>query len=430
MQLFGVPVDFMLFAITLVGVALLHHYTLYVALAGLAVITGYKLAFTGFKSGAGFAGLALHLQHEWVILANLFLLLTGFALLSRHFEASRVPDEMPAFLPDDWKGGLVLLVAVFVLSAFLDNIAAALIGGTMARHVFRGKVHIGYLAAIVAASNAGGAGSVVGDTTTTMMWIDGISPLAVLRAYVAAGTALLIFGIPAARQQQRFSPIVKQAPKSLHIEWTRLFIVGAILLCAVTVNVIANIKFPALLDAVPLIGIAVWTVILATAPLRRPDWEILPETAKGTIFLLALVVCASMMPVEELPAPSWPTALGLGFISAVFDNIPLTALALNQGGYDWGFLAYAVGFGGSMVWFGSSAGVALANMYGEAKSVGLWLRHGWHVAVAYVIGFFVMLAILGWNPDPPHRKRADLHGIEASFGTPLCVCNGSKRTLS
>jgi Na+/H+ antiporter NhaD/arsenite permease-like protein len=417
MQLFGVPVEFILFAITLIGVALLHHYTLYVALAGLAVITGYKLAVTGFKFGAGFAGLALHLEHEWVILANLFLLLTGFALLSRHFEASRVPDEMPAFLPDDWKGGLVLLIVVFVMSAFLDNIAAALIGGTMARHVFRGKVHIGYLAAIVAASNAGGAGSVVGDTTTTMMWIDGVSPLAVLHAYVAAGAALLIFGIPAARQQQRFSPIVKQAPKSLHIEWTRLFIVAAILICAVAVNVIANMTFPAVLDALPLIGIAVWTVILATAPLRRPDWAVLPETAKGTIFLLALVVCASMMPVEELPAPSWPTALGLGFISAVFDNIPLTALALKQGGYDWGFLAYAVGFGGSMIWFGSSAGVALANMYGEAKSVGLWLRHGWHVAVAYVIGFFVMLAILGWNPDAPHRKRADLHGIEASFGT-------------
>jgi len=431
MQLFGVPVEFILFAFTLVGVALLHHYTLYVALAGLAVITGYKLAFTGFKVGAGFAGLTLHLQHEWVILANLFLLLTGFALLSRHFEASRVPDEMPAFLPDDWKGGLVLLVVVFVLSAFLDNIAAALIGGTMARHVFRGKVHIGYLAAIVAASNAGGAGSVVGDTTTTMMWIDGISPLAVLHAYVAAGTALLIFGIPAARQQQRFSPIVRQAPKSLHIEWTRLFIVAAILICAITANVIANLKFPALLDAVPLIGIAVWTVILATAPLRRPYWAILPETAKGTIFLLALVVCASMMPVEELPAPSWPTALGLGFVSAVFDNIPLTALALKQGGYDWGFLAYAVGFGGSMVWFGSSAGVALANMYGEAKSVGLWLRHGWHVAVAYVIGFFVMLAILGWNPDPPHRKRAHLHGIEESFGTPaFAFCDGRKRPLS
>ena len=97
----------------------------------------------------------------------------------------------------------------------------------------------------------------------------------------------------------------------------------------------------------------------------------------------------------------------MGFISAVFDNIPLTALALNQGGYDWGFLAYAVGFGGSMIWFGSSAGVALANQYPEAKSVGLWLRHGWHVAIAYVIGFFVMLAILGWHADEGHRKRVE-----------------------
>ena len=134
----------------------------------------------------------------------------------------------------------------------------------------------------------------------------------------------------------------------------------------------------------------------------------MPETFKGTIFLLALVTCASMMPVEELPLASWQTALGLGFLSAVFDNIPLTALALKQGGYDWGYLAYAVGFGGSMIWFGSSAGVAISNMYPEAKSVGLWLRHGWYIAVAYVIGFFVMLAILGWNPDADHRKRVDL----------------------
>ena len=37
------------------------------------------------------------MHHEWVILTNLFLLLMGFAMLSRHFEDSRVPDEMPAF---------------------------------------------------------------------------------------------------------------------------------------------------------------------------------------------------------------------------------------------------------------------------------------------------------------------------------------------
>src|SRR5262249_60714661 len=111
-------------------------------------------------------------------------------------------------VPPAWEGGLVPLAIVFVLSSFLDNIAAAVIGGAMARHVFP-KVRIGYLAAIVAASNAGGSGSVVGDTTTTMMWITGVSPLSVLAAYVAAGIALAVFGVPAALQQQRFSAIIK-----------------------------------------------------------------------------------------------------------------------------------------------------------------------------------------------------------------------------
>jgi Na+/H+ antiporter NhaD/arsenite permease-like protein len=411
--LFGIPVDFILFGLTLLGVAVFHHRTLQVALTGLVTIAIYKLIFTGFRFGTGVTGLALQLHHEWVILANLFLLLMGFALLSRHFEKSRVPDAMPSYLPDDWKGGVALLMIVFVMSSFLDNIAAALIGGTMARHVFRGKVHIGYLAAIVAASNAGGSGSVVGDTTTTMMWIDGISPLAVVEAYVAAGVALAVFAVPAALQQHRYSPIVRDAPSGLRIEWVRVWIVAAILVIAILANVIANLRFPALLDAIPVIGLAVWAVILAVAPLRRPDWEIMPETFKGTIFLLALVTSASLMPVEELPLASWQTALGLGFLSAVFDNIPLTALALKQGGYDWGYLAYSVGFGGSMIWFGSSAGVALSNMYPEAKSVGLWLRHGWHVAVAYVIGFFVMLMILGWKADADHRKRVDMPKADA-----------------
>ncbi len=397
---FGIPVDFILFALTLLGIALFHNYTLRIALSGLAAIIVYKLAFTGFKTGAGLAGLGLHMQHEWVTLTNLFLLLMGFALLSRHFEDSRVPDEMPALLPDDWKGGVVLLALVFVLSSFLDNIAAALIGGTVARRVFQGKVHIGYLAGIVAASNAGGSGSVVGDTTTTMMWIAGVSPLSVLEAYVAAFVAFLIFAVPASMQQHRFSPILKNPPTGLQVDRTRVFIVAAILIAALLANVIANLKFPALLDAAPVLGLAVWVVILVTAPLRQPDWTVMPETFKGTIFLLALVTAASMMPVEKLPVASWQTALGLGFVSAVFDNIPLTALALKQGGYDWGYLAYAVGFGGSMIWFGSSAGVALANMYPEAKSVGRWVAHGWPVAVAYVVGFFVMLAIVGWHPDP------------------------------
>ena len=400
----GVPIEFILFGLTLLGVALFHAHTLRVALTGLVAISLYKVLFSAFKTGPGVGGFVSHLGHEWVTLANLFGLLMGFALLSRHFEKSHVPVILPRYLPNDWKGAFVMLVMVFVLSSFLDNIAAALIGGAMAHQLFRAKVHIGYLAAIVAASNAGGAGSVVGDTTTTMLWIAGVSPGQVAEAFVASAAALVVCGIPAAMVQHKHSPILKDAHAHTHVDWGRIFIVGLILVFAIVTNVVVNVRFPLAADRFPFIGAAVWAALLLTVTVRRHDWEVMPETFKGSLFLLSLVVCASMMPVEKLPVASWQTALGLGFLSAVFDNIPLTALAIKQGGYDWGFLAYAVGFGGSMVWFGSSAGVALSNMYPEAKSVAKWVRHGWPVAVAYVVGFFLLLGLLGWHPQPPSRS--------------------------
>jgi Na+/H+ antiporter NhaD/arsenite permease-like protein len=293
----------------------------------------------------------------------------------------------------------MLLAMIFVTSSFLDNIAAAMIGATVASHVFQGRVRVGYLAAVVAASNAGGAGSVIGDTTTTMLWIGGIAPGQILHGYVAAGVALLVCGIPASIAQQRYSPIVKDVPARLHISIRPLVAVLIILGAAIGANVSANLMAPEILDRLPVIGLAVVAALLVAIPISQPDWSVLPSALRSAFFLLSLVLAASMMPVESMPAATWPTTLGLGFVSAVFDNIPLTALALRQGGYDWGFLAYAVGFGGSMIWFGSSAGVAVAALRPEAKSASQWISEGWPVIVAYVTGFAVMLAVLGWNPE-------------------------------
>ncbi len=398
-----IPIDFVLFGLTLIGIAILHRRTLEVALTGVVAITLYRLFFNQFAGGPGLAGLLDHLRHEWVILTNLGGLLVGFAVLSVHFEESQIPRVLPRLLPSDWKGPLALLVIVFVMSSFLDNIAAALIGGTMAHALFP-SVHIGYIAAIVAASNAGGSGSVVGDTTTTMMWIDGVSPAAIFPAYVAAGSALAVFGIPAALQQHKHAPMVRPlGDKGVAIDWARVGIVVFILTTAIVVNIAINVVFPGDSDAWPFLAVGVWMAILVASPLRRPSLTAIRAALKGTAFLLSLVLAASMMPVEKLPAASWQTTLGLGFISAAFDNIPLTALALDQGGYDWGLLAYSVGFGGSMMWFGSSAGVAIMNVFPQARSVGAWLTHGWHVIVAYIIGFFVFLTLVGWRPAGGYR---------------------------
>ncbi len=392
----GIRLEFVLFAATLLGVALFHNYTMWVSLTGLAAILISKYAFLNDFS------FALHIlggeghEGEWRVLLNLLGLLFGFAILAKHFEESELPKILPKYLPDDWKGGFVLLIMIFVISAFLDNIAAAMIGGAIAFVVFNKRVHVGYLAAIVAASNAGGSGSVVGDTTTTLMWIDGVNPLHVLHAYVAAGTALVLFGVIASFQQDKYQRIVKDAQAGIVVEWKKLGVVALILICAIITNYAFD--FPAL---------GVWVAILIGALIVKTPWDELKNALGGTVFLMGLVTCASLMPVDELPKASWVTTFFLGFVSAVFDNIPLTKLCLEQGGYDWGVLAYAVGFGGSMLWFGSSAGVALSNMYPEARSAVSWLRQGWHVAASYVIGFFVLLALSGWAPHAPHKASQE-----------------------
>jgi Na+/H+ antiporter NhaD/arsenite permease-like protein len=409
---FGVPLEFALFGLTLVGIALFHRRALQISVGGLVAILAYEAFVTSFPTGRGLGALMLHAEHEWVTITNLLLLLIGFELLSNQFEKSNISDHLPDLLPDDWTGGLVLLAIVFVMSAFLDNIAAAVLGGVMARHIYQGRVSVGFLAAIVASANAGGAGSVIGDTTTTLMWLDGISPLIVLPAFVAAFASFAVVGPVGAWTQHRHQPCLAHDEPGHPLAWRRIWIVAFILVTAVSANILAT-ALSGGEEAAPWLGMALWGAILVTSLVARPDWSVMRHGAKGAIFLAALVAAASLMPLKGLPEPSWQTAFGLGLLSSVFDNIPLTALALRQGGYDWALLAFAVGFGGSMIWFGSSAGVALTNLYPEGRSAGKWLSEGWFVPIAYVVGFFFMLLITGWQPSPNHVQPVAAHAARS-----------------
>ncbi|PIV58598.1 MAG: citrate transporter, partial [Bacteroidetes bacterium CG02_land_8_20_14_3_00_31_25] len=294
----GIRFEFILFALTLVSVALFHKQTFWVAIIGLSVILIFKFIFDSefnlfhhFFGENSFTQQLIHKalrQGEWSTILNLLGLLLGFALLAKIFEESGVPDIIPKYLPNDWKGGFVLLVLVFVLSSFLDNIAAAMIGGTIALIVFKNKVHIGYIAGIVAASNAGGAGSVVGDTTTTMMWIEGVSPFSVIHAYIAAGVALIIIAWFASHQQDKYQRIAKDAKEGVKIDWGKIFIVGLILIGAILSNFFYDM---------PALG--VWIAIIIGSFIRKTPWSEISGAIKGTIFLLCLVTAASLMPVDD-----------------------------------------------------------------------------------------------------------------------------------
>lgn len=374
------------FAVMLIGIAIWHTQNARIAAGGLLLIVLLRM-------NAG-TNVLHHLRHEGAGLLNLLGLLVGFELLADHVRGSKLPELLPRWLPDDWKGGFVLLSSVFLLSMCLDNIAAAMIGGTIAKSVYKGRVSIAFLVAIVAASNGGGAWSPIGDTTTTMMWLRGVSPFMLARALVPALVSFCIYAVIASKTQDRHERIVKDPPKDgVHVDKRRLVVVAMMLVGGIAGNVWWEM---------PAAG--VWGGLLLGSRLRQPHWRKIPHAAKNASFLLTLVLAASLIPIAGLPRPTAVSTGALGFLSAFFDNIPLTKLALQQGGYDWAMLAYAVGFGGSMTWFGSSAGVALAGDFDQAKNLKVWVRSGWFLPVAYLVGYVFAIVVLGWHPEELPRR--------------------------
>lgn len=388
-----IPLEFIIFGVALVCVALkgkLHMEARDIALSGLGHVLAYHL-YLGTDLVAHFARNHWHSVSSIVNIAGLLL---GFAIMAALFKMTRIGDWLPAILPDDWKGGAALLCAIFVGSIFLDNIASAMIGGVIARKVFQDKVGIGFLAAIVACSNAGGAFSVVGDTTTTMIWIGGGSPLAVLPAAIGSLVVLAIVAFFAGRQQDAIQRITKDPEAGMttaQIEWKYLVVVFWTLAGCIAANLLVGLPF-----------IGVWAgLVTGTFLLKKGEmpWAEAKHMVKETVFITSLVAMADLMPVRELPPPSPASTFGIGGVSSGFDNIPLTALAILQDGYDWALLAFAVGCGGSNTWFGSSAGVALCAEFKQGQDLFAWLRRGWYVPVSYVCGFTVMFLLNGWNPS-------------------------------
>ena len=415
-SIFGVRYEMIIFAAMLVGVAIFYTKTRQVAVIGLIALCFFKYEFTdgfsvitklfGYTNEAG-----EFVKGSWNTYLNLALMLPGFAVLAKIFEESHFPDVLPRFLPSGMAGCMVLLFMIFCLSTFLDNIAAAMIGCTIAAALFKGKVHIGYVAAICAASNAGGAGSVVGDTTTTLIWIYGKDPVVIAQAFLPAVVATVVVAFFAARQQQKYSALVTEVNAGIKVDKNKLIVVGMILVGAIAFNYLFEL---------PAIGI--WLAIIIGMLLTKIKLKAAAESYDSTVFLVALVFCAELVPIESVPDASILSTLAIGFVSAVFNNIPLTQLCLIKGGYDWPLISYAVGFGGSMIWFGSSAGVAVCDKFNKARSFMNWLRYGWHIPFAFVIGFGVYLLVLGWDPmkgNPPDQMPEPISYSESIGNTQI-----------
>ena len=351
-------------------------------------------------------------EERFHLLWNLGLILPAFSVVAHFFEHSGSSYWLVRRLRSDfWT-----LVVIGCLSFVLDNIATAMIGGTiMATRYGKHNVPFSLIVAIITASNIGGAPSPVGDTTTTMIFIymsnHGLNWVFLLKGLAAAIPALALTAWWGSSHGQR--PISEQQLEKLEeaevreaeaeigvqpkphekISWSHF-----LPLLGIPGLLVGNIVFhqPAI---GLLVGLGIGMLLgMINIPVRK-----VAESMENTAFLLTLIAAAEMLPLSEIRpilnqvSKEWVSVI-VGLLSTWFDNIPLTSLCLNIGDFDWAFLAYCVGVGGSAMWFGSSAGVAIKQEIPNAHDTKQWIKPFFVVTGIYLIGAACYQAVWNWIP--------------------------------
>jgi hypothetical protein len=375
-------------------------------------------------------------------------LLPGFDRMAYFFEHSGACAWIERRIKTDWG----ILFMLWALSGILDNIATAMLGGAIVKSRYGSVIShcraqkdprkrklprwlFLLLVAVIAASNLGGAASAFGDTTTTMMWIDGVPILLLALGYPASIVGQLMLSKLAVAKHKELPEDFDHTHvgRQKYIDWTwHDFVRNAGYAITLVVfpwrwgqlakSVVAGHKLYPMLGIPGMVagnigfdqpGLGLWIGMLAgyffgrlvdrikkTEPAEF-GWKSMLKAIPNTVFLLLLVYSAKLIPLTLISdtifgafkhfqmEPDYDIiAIILGLISPIFDNIPLASLALDIGGFHWPFLALAIGFGGSMLWFGSSAGVALAKEFPELEQTRDWF------AKPFLVVFFVYWVIL------------------------------------
>lgn len=338
-----------------------------------------------------------HLKEEIRELLNLGGLLIGFACLAHQFEKAGVSKLFASKIMKKFGGKMsesLILAMIWLLSGFCDNIASALVGmGLMT--IIHGKFKLKLVLLVTIVANAGGAYSVVGDTTTTFLWIKGISQIQLLPAFIPSFTCLLVtifFGVWIKKAEHQH---ISFPDGKIDVTWWRFIM---ILLC-ICGAFMCNFKF-----GFPCLGII--PLIFLTA--GEKSWAPIKEGSSAASFLLPLIVAAGfinlglVIPHDTLRSTGM--VVSTAWISAIIDNIPVTKVMFEANVGHWPLLAFCVGVGGSLTYFGSTTSVAVIEGYHNEVEEELqkskfknlfayWCIHGWFMWPVLVISIIAGLLV-------------------------------------
>lgn len=334
----------------------------------------------------------------------------------------------------------VLLVLAALSSAIIDNMTAALVSWQIACQFFRGSNLTRVAIGLIIAANAGGAPSPIGDVTTFMIWragkVDGWSLLSWgLLPNLTIVLVAILGTLPFIRNGGHADDDTVPKAKVDRLPASSWLIISLTFLTFLTPLILGQYHRPAYFGLAMGFGL-VWMIAeifrIKPVPVQDPELDTTIKDDLGKIdvdalkFFLGILAAAGALRLAGIlswgsgalygatPTAEWIIACNvmMGAISAVLDNVPLTAIAIDlvptTSKALWSLLATAVGNGGSMLIIGSAAGVVLMGKAEEAHRKGVdlvvltfhrYLLWGTPLAViAYLAGIGVTyLQYLYWG---------------------------------
>jgi len=346
----------------------------------------------------GFTNILLH--HVGKI-AEILIFLIGAMTIVELIDLHKGFDIIKEWIHTRNKKKLLWITGIigFILSAIIDNLTTTIVLISILRKLVTNREErLWFICLIITAANAGGAWSPIGDVTTTMLWIGKKVTAGGLSEHVVI-PAILCFVIPyfAASFNKVFKGDIEPPEDASIDNGVRLKSSKTMLYLGLAAIVFVPV-FKTITHLPPYIGMmlslaVVWMVSEYIHPeedfteerrhLYAPHKALSRIEISSILFFLGILLAIAAFETIEIDgtgllrgaAESINTAIPnqniiiilLGICSAVIDNVPLVAAAIGMYDYpmddfNWHFIAYAAGTGGSLLIVGSAAGVAAMGM--------------------------------------------------------------------
>lgn len=317
------------------------------------------------------------------------------------------------FLPQNISERQLLLVTglfSFVFSSLADNVTATLVSVALILSLnLSATKTLRFATVSVFAVNSGGVAMITGDVTTLMIFL--ADKVSIPHLLMLAGPALLAVVLLAtllARPLNDSVKIERQTNELQRVDVTIAIVFLLTIFATIAGNVLFNI--PPVLSFIS--GLSVMFLVaraFGEDTENDPIMNYIRQIEFDTLmfFLGILLLVGSLKEIHALDSivriyeflPAWAANYSMGLLSALIDNVPLTAALLKADVpmemQDWLALTYAVGVGGSLLIIGSAAGIVAMTKINEL-TFGSYLRFIVALLIAYTVGYAATLALGTW----------------------------------